>query len=163
MAQPTKAVLSLPRPQLPLRSLASQAGPRSTFASVLGGSLRANRSRHENRGTVTREDAGLGPEATVFMSEVASSKLPAAPYASKPDLENVFAVTVSRIAWGGVPHGPLVHIELASGSELHVERNARGIRVRLSGLSAADRDRYREAIERRLRVAELAVDEIDVE
>jgi hypothetical protein len=81
-----------------------------------------------------------------------------------PELGRVFSETVSHIAWG---HAPLVHIQLAhsslAGSELLVERSARGIRVRLSGLSAADRDRYREAIERRLRLARLAVDEIDVE
>jgi hypothetical protein len=79
----------------------------------------------------------------------------------------VFASTVARIAWGGQPQAHLVHIQLSdafvAGSQLLVEQNARGVRVRLMGLPSEDRQRYRDAIERRLGIARVAVDEIDVE
>ncbi len=114
----------------------------------------------------------VGEDATVasrspLRDEPSESPRTTLEIAAKPNIETVFEATVSRIAWGGTNAAPLVHMTLAQGSlagtELLVERNAYGIRVRFSGLSLADRERYRGAIERRLNDASLLIDEIDVE
>ncbi len=181
MVSQPKSGASAPRPSTGERVATLTIPARNPFASVLGGlaNHRAQASDENVSSEVTscarapKQVASAEPDAATFGSSegTRSNQAGVSPstvdVSTAPDVESVFATTVSRIAWGGTGDTPLVRMQLAqgaiAGAELLVERNARGIRVRLSGLSVSDRNRFREAIERRLENAQLLVDEIDVE